>query len=105
MIRRRAEAADVKTEIGCDTFRATGITAYLKNGGRLEVVQQTATHESARTTGLYDRRGDDVRLDEVERSGFEPRSHQNVTPAGKSFRLKERAKPWKCISRRNRKRR
>ncbi len=67
MIRRRAEAAGVQTEIGCHTFRATGITAYLKNGGRLEMAQQMAAHESSRTTGLYDRRNDDVSLDEVER--------------------------------------
>jgi len=53
MIRRRAAAAGIKTLIGCHTFRATGITAYLKNGGKLEVAQQTAAHESARTTGLY----------------------------------------------------
>jgi hypothetical protein len=37
MIRRRALAAGIKTEIGCHTFRATGIIAYLKNGGRLEI--------------------------------------------------------------------
>jgi hypothetical protein len=49
------------------TFRATGITAYLKNGGKLEVAQQMAAHESARTAGLYDRRGDEISLDEVER--------------------------------------
>jgi integrase/recombinase XerD len=49
------------------TFRATGITAYLKNGGSLEIAQQIAAHESSRTTGLYDRRDDDVNLDEVER--------------------------------------
>jgi len=35
MIRRRASQAGIETEIGCHTFRATGITAYLKNGGRL----------------------------------------------------------------------
>ena len=70
MIRRRALAAGIKTEIGCHTFRATGITAYLKNGGRLEIAQQMAAHESARTTGLYDRRGDEVSLDEVERIGI-----------------------------------
>lgn len=70
MIRRRALAAGIKTEIGCHTFRATGITAYLKNGGRLEIAQQMANHESARTTGLYDRRGDDVSLDEVEKIGI-----------------------------------
>ncbi len=70
MIRRRAAQAEIKTEIGCHTFRATGITAYLKNGGRLEVAQQMAAHESARTTGLYDRRNDEVSLDEVERIGI-----------------------------------
>jgi site-specific recombinase XerD len=67
MIRRRAAGAAIKTLIGCHTFRATGITAYLKNGGKLEVAQQMAAHESARTTGLYDRRGDDISLDEIER--------------------------------------
>jgi integrase len=67
MIARRASAAGIKTKIGCHTIRATGITAYLKNGGRLEIAQQIAAHESSRTTGLYDRRGDDVSLDEVER--------------------------------------
>ena len=70
MIRRRAFAAGIRTEIGCHTFRATGITAYLKNGGRLEVAQQMAAHESSRTTGLYDRRSDEVSLDEVERIGI-----------------------------------
>jgi integrase/recombinase XerD len=70
MIRRRALAAGIKTEIGCHTFRATGITAYLKNGGRLEIAQQMAAHESSRTTGLYDRRSDEVSLDEVERIGI-----------------------------------
>ena len=67
MIGRRAEAAGVATQIGCHSFRATGITEYLRNGGRLEVAQQMANHESSRTTGLYDRRNDQVSLDEVER--------------------------------------
>jgi site-specific recombinase XerD len=67
MIRRHAEAAGIRTKIGCHTFRATGITEYLRNGGKLEVAQQMANHESARTTGLYDRRDDAVSLDEVER--------------------------------------
>jgi integrase/recombinase XerD len=70
MIRRRALAAGIKTEICCHTFRATGITSYLKNGGKLEVAQQMAAHESARTTGLYDRRDDEISLDEVERIGI-----------------------------------
>jgi site-specific recombinase XerD len=67
MVRRRAADAGIQTKIGNHTFRATGITAYLKNGGKLEVAQQMAAHESARTTGLYDRRGDEISLDEVER--------------------------------------
>ena len=67
MIGRRAERAGIKTRIGCHTFRATGITEYLRNGGKLEIAQQMANHESARTTGLYDRRNDQVSLDEVER--------------------------------------
>ena len=46
MIRRRAKAADIKTKIGCHTFRATGITTYLENGGTLEHAQQIAAHEA-----------------------------------------------------------
>jgi site-specific recombinase XerD len=67
MIRRRALMAGLKTRIGNHTFRATGITQYLKNGGRRELAQQMAAHESPRTTALYDRRDDDVAVDEVER--------------------------------------
>lgn len=67
MVGRRAEAAGIRTSIGCHSFRATGITEYLRNGGKLEIAQQMANHESARTTGLYDRRADQVSLDEVER--------------------------------------
>lgn len=67
MIRRRARAAGIETEIGCHTFRATGITAYLENGGTLEHAQQIAAHESPRTTKLYDRTSDQITLDEIER--------------------------------------
>ena len=67
MIKRRALEAGVSGLIGCHTFRATGITTYLKNGGTLEHAQKLACHESARTTGLYDRRDDEVSLDEIER--------------------------------------
>lgn len=70
MIRRRATAAGIQTKIGNHTFRATGITAYLKNGGNLEIAQQITAHESSRTTGLYDLRDNDVNLDEVERIGI-----------------------------------
>ena len=67
MIVRRALAAGIITKLGCHTFRATGITVYLLNGGLLEYAQQMAAHESARTTKLYDRRNDQVTLDQVER--------------------------------------
>ncbi len=67
MIRRRAKEAGIETQIGCHTFRATGITTYLQNGGTLERAQYMANHESSRTTGLYDRRQDEISLDEVER--------------------------------------
>lgn len=67
MIRRRAAAAGIKTPIGNHSFRATGITAYLKNGGTLEKAAALANHASTRTTQLYDRRRDEMSLDEVER--------------------------------------
>ena len=67
MVRRRAKAASIATRIGNHSFRAPGITAYLKNGGTLEKAAQMANHASTRTTRLYDRRSDDVNLDEVER--------------------------------------
>jgi integrase len=67
MIRRRAAAAGIATKLGNHSFRATGITAYLKNGGTLEKAAAMANHASTRTTPLYDRRRDEVSLDEVER--------------------------------------
>jgi site-specific recombinase XerD len=67
MIGRRAAVAGIKTKIGNHTFRATGITAYLKNGGALETAAAMANHSSTRTTQLYDRRSDQVSLDEIER--------------------------------------
>ena len=67
MVRRRALAAGIETRIGNHSFRATGITAYLKNGGTLENAAAMANHASTRTTQLYDRRQDAISLDEVER--------------------------------------
>jgi integrase len=67
MIGRRPAAAGIATKIGNHTFRATGITAYLKNGGTLENAAAMANHASTRTTQLYDRRSDQVSLDEIER--------------------------------------
>jgi integrase len=67
MIVRRAKKAGLLPRIGCHSFRATGITVYLLNGGLLEYTRQMAAHESARTTKLYDRHNDQVTLDQVER--------------------------------------
>ncbi len=67
MIGRRASAAGIETRIGNHTFRATGITAYLENGGTLENAAAMANHASTRTTQLYDRRRDEISLDEIER--------------------------------------
>ena len=67
MIKRRAAAAGLPASTCCHTFRATGITAYLSNGGTLEHAQQIAGHASPRTTKLYDRTADTVTLDEIER--------------------------------------
>ena len=52
------------------TFRATGITAYLTNGGTIERAAIMAGHASTRTTQLYDRRSDEVTLEEVEKIRF-----------------------------------
>ena len=70
MARRRARQAGLATLVCNHSFRATGITAYLKNGGTLEKAAAMANHSSTRTTQLYDRRSDEVTLDEVERVGI-----------------------------------
>lgn len=60
MIHRRAMLAGAKTRIGNHTFRATRITQCLRPGGRRELAQQMAAHESPRTTALCDRRDDEA---------------------------------------------
>jgi len=67
MIKRRAKAAALPYSTCCHTFRATGITTYLQNGGTLEHAQTIANHESPRTTKLYDRTREELSFDEVER--------------------------------------
>jgi integrase/recombinase XerD len=70
MIKRRARAAGLPESTRCHTFRATGITAYLENGGTVEKAQAIAAHESPRTTKLYDRTSDKLTLDEIEKIGI-----------------------------------
>ena len=67
MIKRRVRQTELGASANCHTFRATGITAYLLNGGSIENAQAIAAHESPRTTKLYDRTGDEITLDEIER--------------------------------------
>jgi integrase len=53
-------------KIGDHTFRATAITASLKNGGTLENPATMANHASTRTTQRYERRRDCIGLNEIE---------------------------------------
>ena len=66
MIKRRAAAADLPPSTCCHTFRATGITASLSNGGTLEHAQQIAGHASPKTTKLYDRTADTITVAEID---------------------------------------
>jgi len=62
MVKRRVRAAGLPHATSCQTFRATGITAYLENGGTIENAQVIAAHASPRTTKLYDRTSDEITL-------------------------------------------
>jgi integrase len=72
MVRRRASQAGIETQGICNhTIRGTGITAYLENlEAKLEHAQQMAAHADPKTTRLYDRRSDEVSMDEVARIGI-----------------------------------
>ena len=67
MIRKHAVRAGITAPIGNHTFRATGITNFLENGGTLEHAQDMAAHASPRTTRLYDRRQERITQAQVER--------------------------------------
>jgi site-specific recombinase XerD len=67
MIKRRAEDTGVNTDACNHTFRASGITNYLRNGGSRDNAQKIAAHSDVRTTALYDRRDESISLDEIER--------------------------------------
>jgi site-specific recombinase XerD len=69
-VQRRAKAAELLGRICNHSFRATGITVYLENGGALETAAHIAAHESPRTTKLYDRTADNITLEEIERIRF-----------------------------------
>ena len=67
MIKRRAQKTGLPAEICAHSFRGTGITEYLRNGGDLEIAARIAGHESTRTTQLYNRLREEISLDEIER--------------------------------------
>jgi integrase len=64
-------SAGIETPLGCHTFRATGITDYLTNGGRIEVAQKMAGHSNGKMIGLHDRRNDDIGVVRLRGWGFE----------------------------------
>jgi site-specific recombinase XerD len=70
IVRRLSEELELKPRISNHSFRATGITTYLTNGGTLERAQRLANHSSMRTTQLYDRREDAIDVEEVEKLRF-----------------------------------
>jgi site-specific recombinase XerD len=70
VVKRRGKAIGLPPSTCCHTFRATGITAYLENGGTLEKAQAIAAHASPRTTKLYDRTSDVLTLEEIEKIGI-----------------------------------
>ena len=70
MVRRRAKRVGLPPTVNCHSFRATGITNYLSNGGALEDARAIAADESSQTTRLYDRTGDRITLNEIERIRF-----------------------------------
>jgi site-specific recombinase XerD len=70
MVKRRCRRAGLGDRICCHSFRATGITVFLLNGGTVERAQQIAAHESPRTTKLYDRTNDQLSLDDIARIQF-----------------------------------
>jgi len=67
MLKRRLKDAGLSDAFSPHSFRATGITNFLENGGTLEVAQRIAGHADSRTTKLYDRRGQRVLVEDMER--------------------------------------
>ena len=67
MIKGHARQARLPTEICTHSYRGTGITEYLRNGGDLEVAARIAGHEFTRTTQLYNRLREEISHDEIER--------------------------------------
>ncbi len=67
MVKRRLLSAGIPSVFSNHSFRATGITEFLANGGSLETAQELANHADSRTTRLYDRRATRLELEEIVR--------------------------------------
>jgi integrase/recombinase XerD len=53
MLQRRLDKAGLASFYTAHSFRSSGITNFLENGGTLEVAQRIAGHADSRTTKLY----------------------------------------------------
>ena len=70
LIQARARALGLEKRIGCHSFRATGLTAYMNAGGQLDIAQRIAGHSQPSTTKIYDRSKDRVTIHEIEKVSF-----------------------------------
>jgi integrase/recombinase XerD len=67
LVEKRAKTSGILKRVCCHSFRATGVTEYMNSGGTIEIAQRIAGHTSPSTTRIYDRSGDQLTLEEIER--------------------------------------
>ena len=64
---RPTRAIDITSGVCCHRFRVAKTAINLQDNGSLHTAQAVVAHELPRTTKLYDRRQDQLALDEIER--------------------------------------
>jgi integrase/recombinase XerD len=67
LVEKRAKTSGILKRVCCHSFRATGVTEYMNSGGTIEIAQRIAGHTSPSTTRIYDRSGDQLTIEEIER--------------------------------------
>lgn len=67
IVKRRLLSVGIPSVFSNHSFRATGLTEFLVNGGSLETAQELANHADSRTTRLSDRRATRMELAEIVR--------------------------------------
>ena len=67
LIEKRVKANGILKRVCCHSSLATGVTEYMNSGGTFEIAQRIAGHTSPATTRIYDRSGDRLPLEEIER--------------------------------------